>query len=270
MPVKVMTPEIRSRIATRALNFGPPNSRKTTALISTAHYPLQIVSFPGEMGWATIPNDVPGLKSYVWEEAPGDPVTADSMRKEVEDTVFQIVAGKHGPCRTLGLEGFHKLYDVYLNVATAGSFGRGDDFEAQRYGRAHQMAASFLRKVLSSPVEYVVVTTWNAPEADKTGERGGSSHEWPDLPGRMAKLIVGMFSLVVFSRLTPKIIEGKQAMIAEWLIARDAEVWGASLKVDPRLAQKLPARVPQNWKNLYQIVGAAEKEVESEGQQLVA
>lgn len=269
MPVKVMTPEIHQRTASRALCYGPPNSRKTTAIIKTAHYPLHVVSFPGEMGWATIPPDVKGLTPWVWEEAPSDPVTADSMRKEVEDVVFQVIAGKHGPCRTLALEGFHKLYDVYLNVATAGSFGRGDDFEAQRYGRAHQMAASFLRKVLSSPVEYVIVTSWNAKEADRPGERQGDSHEWPDLPGRMAKLIVGMFSIVVFSKLSP--VLGKPGELREeWLLKPDSEVWGASVKMDPRLVAKLPARAPQNWKKLYELIGVAEKEVESEGQQLVS
>jgi hypothetical protein len=190
------------------------------------------------------------------------------MRKDVEDTVFQIIAGKRGPCRTLGLEGFHKLYDVYLNVATAGSFGRGEDFEAQRYGRAHQMASSFLRKVLSSPIEYVIVTAWNAREADKAGERQGDAHEWPDLPGKMAKLIVGMFSLVVFSRLTP--VLGKPGELKEeWLLKPDREVWGASVKMDPRLAVKLPARVPQNWQSLYKLIGATEKEVETEGKELV-
>ena len=270
MPIKAMTPELRAKMGRRALNFGPPNSRKTTAILSSAYYPLQIVSFPGEMGWATIPDGVNGLSSYVWEEAPGDTVTADSMRREVEDTVFQIIAGKRGPCRTLALEGFHKLYDVYLNVATSGSFGRGDDFEAQRYGRAHQMASSFLRKVLSSPVEYVIMTTWNAPEADKAGVKGGESHEWPDLPGRMSKLVVGMFSLVVYSKLTPALKDGRQVIVPEWLIAKDSEVWGASLKVDPRLAAKLPPKVSQNWKGLYELIGAAEKEVESEGEPLLA
>lgn len=269
MPMKRMTVESRARMANRALCYGPPGSRKTTAIIKTAHYPLQVVSFPGEMGWGTIPMRVPGLEHSFWEEAPSDPVTADSMRKEVEDTVFQIIAGKHGPCKTLALEGFHKLYDVYLNVATSGSFGRGDDFEAQRYGRAHQMAASFLRKVLSSPVEYVIVTSWNAKEADNPGSPGGSSHEWPDLPGKMAKLVIGMFSLVIFSKLSP-VLGQPNELREEWLLKPDNEVWGASVKMDPRLVAKLPNRVPQNWKKLYELIGVAEKEVESEGQQLVS
>jgi hypothetical protein len=267
MPVREMSTAIRRRVANRVLVFGPPNSLKTTAIIKTAHYPLHIISFPGEMGWTTIPEGVKGLKAWVWEEAPSDPVSADSMRKEVEDTVYRSISGQNGPCRTLALEGFHKLYDVYLNVATAGSFGRGEDFEAQRYGRAHQMAASFLRKVLSSPVEYLIVTAWNAREADKPGEK--EAHEWPDLPGKMAKLITGMFSLVIFSR--TKTVMGKPGLLqGEWLLKPDMEVWGASMKVDPRMALKLPPKVEQDYKKLYSLIGAVEQEVGAEGGDVAA
>lgn len=267
MPVKVMTPELKRRKATRALNFGPPNSWKTTAAIATTHYPTHIVSPPGEEGWATIPDNVPGLHGYVWEEPPGDPVTAGSMRKEVEDTVFQIIAQKKGHCRTLVIDGFHQMYSIYLNVATAGLYGQGDDFEAQRYGRAHQMAASFMRKVLASPIEYVIFTTWNAKEADVPGQRQGPSHEYPDLPGRMAKLVLGMFSVVAFSKvIQPVSVTGQPK--GEWILKPDSEVWGSSVKMDPRLIAKLPARVPQNWKELYKLVGAAEQEIEQEAQKI--
>lgn len=261
MPLKVMTKDLRQRIASRALNFGPPNSWKTTSLIKTATYPLQVISAPGETGWATMPADVPGLTSYVWEEPPSDPVTADSMRNEIEKLTFEIIAGKRGPCKTLAIEGFHKLYDVYLNVATAGSFGRGDDFEAQRYGRAHQMAMSFLRRVLSSQVDYVIVTTWNAREADTPGSK--SMHEYPDLPGRMAKLIVGMFSVVVYSKVTPPIGPNAEPK-GEWILKPDSEVWGSSIKMDPRLYANLPARVPQDWQALYKLLGLAEEKVKEE------
>ncbi len=277
LPLKELTPEIKKRGASRALNFGPPDSFKTTAAVGTAPYPLHIVSPPGEEGWNTIPDPatLPGLKAYVWEESPGDPVTAESMRKEVEDTVYQIIGGKKGPCRTLVIDGFHKQYDMYLNVASASAYGRGEEFDAIRYGRAHQMAKSFLRKVLASPIEYVIVTTWNAKELDrplKPGETlrssGVESHEWPDLPGKMAKLIVGSFSLVVFSAVksvAPAKPGDPRGLVGEWLIKPDVEIWGSHVKMDPRLIGKLPAKVPQNWRALFKLVGAAEAELEQEG-----
>lgn len=264
MPVRVLTPEIHRRGATRALVFGPPNSFKTTAAIATAHYPLHIVSCPGENGWGTIPSNIPGLTGYVWEQPPGDPVSASSVRKEVEDTVDQIIAGKKGPCRTLFIDGFHKLYDVYLDIATGGAYSKGNDFEPRLYTKAHRMADSFLTRVLASPVEYIMFSTWSEREADKVGSSNG--HEWPAMPGKMAKLIVGHFSLVIFGRVVSvPAKDGKPAYLqGQWLLKPDLEVWGANVKMDPRLIHKLPPVVPQNWKKLYETVGQVEAEVADE------
>jgi hypothetical protein len=263
-----MDGSLRSKKLRQTMLFGPPNSFKTTAVITTAVYPLALVSPPGEEGWGTVPDNVKGLTSFIWEEAPTDPQSAESVKNEVESTVFKIIAGDYGQHRTLCIDGFHQLYNIYLDIATAGCFGRGEEFEAQRYGRAHQMATKFLRKVLASPMEHIIVTTWNAKEMDrqkKPGERASDveSHEWPDLPGKMAKLIVGMFSVVAFSRVTKKkLADGR--LVGEWLIKPDLDVWGASVKMDPRLVSKLPATSPQNFQQLYKIIGAAQQEVEGE------
>lgn len=267
MPVKLMTSELRQRQATRTLLYGPPGSWKTTAVVATSIYPLHLISAPGESGWATIPDNIPGLSAYIWEESPGDSVSAESMRREIEETTFKAIAGSNGPVKTLAFEGLHKLYDIYLNVATGGSFGRGDDFEAQRYGRAHQMFMTFLRRLLSSPVEYLIATSWNAKEADQPGSK--SAHEYPDLPGKLSRLVLGMFSVVVYSKVTFPTVSGGQPK-GEWLLKPTNEVWGASVKIDPRLAAKLPATVPQSFKNLYNVVGAAQKEVEGEDRPAMA
>lgn len=265
MPLKIMTPELRRKQASRVLVFGAPNTWKTTSVIKTAIYPLSIVSVPGETGWATIPYGVPGLTSFVWEEPAGDPVTSDSMRKEVEDATYQIVAGKHGPVNTLCLDGLHKIFPMYLNIVTGGAYSRGEEFEPRLYARAYEMFDRYLDKVLSSPVPYIIATTWNAREPDKEGSKDGQSaqksmHEWPDLPGKMAKRIVGRFSVVVYAKVDPPVIPG-QPYKGMWLLRPTAEVWGASVKMDPRMVEKLPVSIPQNFKQLYQVVGAAQAEI---------
>ena len=263
MPIRQMTPELRRKQATRVLLFGPPNSWKTTSVIATAPYPLHILSVPGESGWATIPDNVPGLTAFIWEEPGSDPVSSSSVRKEVEDTTFQIIAGKHGPVKTLCLDGLHQLYPVYLNIATEGAYGRGEDFEPRLYTRAHIMFQGFLKRVLASPVPYIICTTWNAKELDTEG--GKNAHQWPDLPGKMAKLIVGMFSVVVFAKVEQATVPGKQPQ-GMWFLKPNMEVWGTSVKMDPRLIAKLPASIPQNYKELYRVVGAAEAELEHENE----
>jgi hypothetical protein len=162
------------------------------------------------------------------------------------------------------------MYKVYLNLATDGAFGRGDDFEAKLYTKAHEMANKFLTNITQSPVEYVIVTTWNEKEADrpkKPGERASDidSHEYPALPGKMAKNIVGMFSVLVFSRVTNKRLPDGR-MVGEWLLRPDKDVWGASVKCDPRLIAKLPTTCPQDFRGLYKIIGAAQQEAEKENE----
>jgi hypothetical protein len=251
MPAVKLTSEMLVRKSHQALLFGPPDSGKTRSLVFTAPYPLGLISCPGEEGWGSIPLDVPGLNAFVWEEDPSDVVTANSIRTDVETTTYQLLAGKMGPIKTLAIDGFHQLYRVYLNVATNGAFGAGQDFEPRLYATAHELAGTFLRKVLASPtVEYLIVTTWNAPEADEPGKMKSTTHEFPDLPGKMARRIGGYFTNKIFSKRT-NAVPG-QPVRWEWNLKPDTKVWGADIKIDARLYDKVPQTYPeQNWTKLF-------------------
>ncbi len=264
MALTRMTAQRRAAKQSRVMLFGPPNSGKTTAAAFTSIKPAVLISVPGEHGYASIPYDIPGLIPLVWG---GDvsSQTSESIKREVESEVKKVIAGKYdeefGKVRTLIIDGYHKMYNHYLNIGTGGKYNAGEDFEARLYTRAHRMSDSFLDLCLdASSLEFVTFTTWNAKELDKAGAAGGPSHEWPDLPGKAAKEMVGKFSVVCYSRSVVR--DGKRAW--EWLLKPDTEIWGNSVKMDARLVSRLPATCPQNFSELYRIIGAAQQEVERE------
>ncbi len=276
MPMQRMTRGGRFKKLSRVLVFGPPNSFKTTAAVLTSVYPMVIVSVPGEHGWGTIPDNVPGLISLVWETVPGDPVSSESIIREVDQAVTHVIAGKYdgefGKIRTLVIDGYHKMYNLWLNVATGGSYNAGEEFEARLYTKAHRRSDAFLDKCLDSALEFVTFTTWNAKEQDKPGleNMNGPKHEWPDLPGRAAKEMVGKFSVVCMSRVTTKQVEVEggaveSVRVGHWGLKPDSEVWGNSVKMDPRMVAQLPKSCPQDFKGLYRIVRQAQEQVDCAG-----
>mgnify|MGYP001579444729 CR=1 FL=1 len=261
MPIRLLDRELLLRKIRTPLFFGPPNSRKTSGLLTfpfeeDGSGDLVIFSFPGEEGYNTIPVGYPGVRAFIWEEPPGDAQSAMSMMDEVNATLTRLIAGQLGNVKILAGDGFHNMYQVYMNVTTNGAFGRGEDLGERgglAYGRAHQMANTFLRRFYAAPVPYKVLTAWDAREADRvdplTGRGDKSGHNWPMLPGQMAKWIVGKAGLTIFTKIEyPRTPMDK--VTAYWQLKPDNEVWGAAVKTDPRFIEQIPDKVPQDWKLL--------------------
>ena len=261
MPVRLLDRELLLRKIRTPLLFGPPNSRKTTALLTfpfeeDGSGDLVIFSFPGEEGYSTIPVGYPGIRAYVWEEPAGDPVTAQSILDDVNAHLIRLLAGALGNVKTIAGDGFHNMYPIYMNVATNGAFGRGEDLGDKggiAYARAHQMANTFLRRFYAAPVDYKVLTCWNAREADHissdTGKPDRSGHDYPMLPGQMAKWVVGKAGITIFSKIQyPR--NPVEKTEAWWQLKPDNEVWGAAIKTDPRFIDVVPEKIAQDWRVL--------------------
>lgn len=264
MPLVRMTGSRRAAKQSRVMVFGAPNSGKSTAAAFTSIKPAVLLSVPGEHGWAAVPEGVPGLIPLVWDNDTAGSQTSESIKKEVETEVKRVITGAYdqefGKVRTLIIDGYHKMYGHYLNIGTAGKYNAGEDFEARLYTRAHRMSDAFLDLCLDSSIEFVTFTVWDGREPDKAGVAGGPAHLWPDLPGKAAKEMVGKFSVVCFSRCTQ---QGTKK-VWDWLLKPNNDVWGTSVKMDARLASKLPESCPQNFKTLYEVIGAAQEAVEND------
>ena len=248
-------------VASRVALFGPPATFKTTAIVKT--WPRQhgdrdklaILSYPGEKGWETIPRDDPDLLPFVWEIEDPEKISPHQIVKEVESTTARILAGEFGKVATFAGDGAHKLYQWYLMRAHQDRIanpprdwdGDEDKLLGPAYGQAHKDYGLYMTRLLSAKVPYVVVTFWQSMEKDDPDDlrRRAPKHIFPDLPGQMAKNIVGEFSAVMFCEATPPDMRGRSRGF--WLTRPEGRVWGACIKVPPEIGQNIPVRIPQHF-----------------------
>jgi hypothetical protein len=207
--------------------------------------PIHILSYPGEKGTNAIPYGE-GVTSYLPDDLdPSKDHAWGDVINQIKKTTFEVLCGKHGEIRTFAGDGLHKLYACFLAEATSGASWRGDQFEAKAYSRAHTMFGAYLDTVLRSPVDYVVFTCWDGVEKDNSLDKtkDAPQHKMPELPGKMAKLIMGEFSVVLYAKL-----EGAGATAkALWQIQPQGDVHGAGVKCPLEIAKKLPLYCPQDW-----------------------
>jgi hypothetical protein len=235
------------RYGRRVLISGPPNTLKTTATMTwPAH--RQHVSYPGEKGFETIPRNDPSVTPWVWETE--DKLTPHSVVQQIETLTTEILAGKHGECQTFVGDGIHKLYGWYFERAWM-DLGQTEETVGRAYGAAHKAFSAYLNRVLQNPVPYVVMTVWEGRTKDDPDNKSkqAPTHIFPDLPGEMAKRIVGEFSVVLYAECDPP--DPQSRIKARWQVRPAGKVWGVGAKLPPDMAAKLPSRIePPDFKVL--------------------
>lgn len=265
MPIQVLTKQLKTQLGRRVLVSGPPNSRKTTSLMTWPHSEqegfLHIVNYPGEKGYDTLDLDDPWLKPYIWQVDDPTKTPPHTVVKEVEESTWQILAGKHGKVATFAGEGLHKLYGWYYHRALVNLTQGGADEEkvgGRAFGQAHEDFLGYLTKVCASNAPYIVFTVWVGREKDDPTnlDRKAPSHIWPDLPGQLAQRILGEFSVTLYAQVGQKPAPDKPAP-AWWQIRPGGQVWGAAVKAPPRVAVKLPERVAQSFTALRKVLEEA-------------
>ncbi len=248
MPFKKWS-EATPHYGRRVLISGPPNTLKTTATFTwPAH--RQHVSYPGEKGYETIPRTSPDMTPWIWEFEDPSKLSPHSVVSEVEKLTTEILSGMHGECTTYVGDGLHKLYTWYFERRWL-DLGQTEETMGRAYGGAHRDFSAYLNKVLQSPVPYVVCTVWEGRTRDDPDNRSkqAPSHIFPDLPGEMAKRIVGEFSVVLYSECdTP---DPKGVIKARWQIRPAGKVWGVGVKLPPEMAARLPNKLePPDFRKL--------------------
>src|SRR3990167_4563406 len=172
----------------RLLLNGPPLSGKTTALLTFPPKRFILVA-PGELGYSSIRED-DQTKLFYWEFDPGaSNVQYARVWTQLQLLVLQILSGKHGEVTTFCVDGLHKLY--YLIMKALGFTSSSDPKEYVKY---HETFSNFMSPILGSKVPYVVCTSYDGNEAIEVGSK--VTQIFPDLPGKMAKQVMGMFPVV--------------------------------------------------------------------------
>ena len=246
-----------SKIASihRMLIQGPPNSGKTHSVCQTWPRPLHIVVAPGEKGDATIPLGIEGIVPHIWMDDPIEKMASGAIVKAVEELVWNILGGKHGPVASFCFDGFHKYYGYVLDWISGGALFKGEELggggdqwaSARIYNRAREHTRYFVQRVNASPVENAVWLCWDGKEADDPGKKGSAFHIFPNLPGAAAKEFMGEFGIVVHSRIQWGMRQPKSPAPAKWQLIPEGDVWGAAIKAPIQVIEKLPVYCDQSY-----------------------
>lgn len=261
MPFEKLDPQEWKRAMSRVAIIGPPNSWKTSSLLTWPR-PIHIMSFPGEHGASSIP-DLPDVHAYVWRD-PGN-LSPEAVRDQVWNTTMDILAGKHGECATFAGDGFHKCYTVFREARFSELSALYPNLDAGKldekiggrsYGEAHALTYRYFRKVISSTVPNVVFTMWAAREKDNAEDTGRNAptHIWPDLPGELAKNVMGEFAIALYAMPGQEIAPGKYRE-GTWQTRPGGKVWGAGTKLPLDVAKRIPTVLPyQDWGRLEALI----------------
>lgn len=240
----------------RLLIAGPPNTRKTSSLL-TLPKPLAILSYPGEKGYDTIPLDDPEVKPFIWQTDEAKTVDSHKIIAEVERVSVELVAGKYGKLAALAGDGLHKYVDYVLDAVTDGAFFAGEEFEPKLYKRAYDQVLAYLDRLVHTTIPVVAFTCWTEYEADrirKPGEKASDipSHIYPALPGKLAKQIMGEFSMVLYQTLRKETLTSTEP-VAMWQTRPQGEVWGASIKGPAAIVTKIPTFIRADYTELTRL-----------------
>jgi hypothetical protein len=238
----------------RVLIAGEPNSGKT-GCSRTFKRPVHHVSYPGEAGFNSIPKEE-GIKPYIWKEDANARASSQAVIDEIWQLTVDITSGKHGPIHTFFADGVHRFYEYYVDAAAGGKYFKGDMKKADWLptGQARAAFKEYLKMVKSSSVPVVVFTSWSGYEPDKQGDVfSENKHVYPDLIGKMARDVMGEFSLVVSSYRQLSLVKGKLPKFF-WQIKPSADVHGAAIKIQPDILEDLPDELPQDWPLLEKLL----------------
>jgi len=266
---KELDEDLWLKVFSRVLVIGPPNSLKTTSLLTWPR-PIGILSFPGEKGSGTIPINEPGIKAWVWEEE-GKPATAAQKIKEIEEITVKVLTSGiktfagDGLIKLAGLQWTKEFVRQLANNERLLAEGKvtEDELKLRAYGNENfgscRATLTYINKVCQSGVENVVFTCWDGEEKDDPQVKKSGSHTYADLPGKLARRITGEFGVTLYSHVSLPDPLGK--ISGSWQIRPKGKVWGVGIKVPPQVAKLMPTEVPHNWTKLVELLQSKVKEV---------
>lgn len=181
---------------------------------------MVILECPGETGHRTLLPNNDYMTSYYLETAPGEDINSASWSQhtmmEFQKLYTQVVKDKPD---FLALDGIPGLWHHWMNSISQGEYLSAVDMDinpatgqrvqyraAKLHNRTHTTFDNFIDKLYRCHVPYVICTTreeWESgtAEGERPGDIGATRYLWPNVPGKMAKEIVGKFDARLSARL---------------------------------------------------------------------
>lgn len=228
----------------RVLVNGPPLSGKSTSFL-TFPPKRHIIVAPGELGHSSIREDE-NTKLYYWEFDPGvSNVQYLKTWVNVQKLTTEILSGKHGEITTLGMDGLHKLYFLIMKAK-----GFTVDSDPKEYVKYHEEFSRYMHMILGSSVSYVVASSYDGVEALEAGSK--ITQVFPDLPGKMAKQVMGMFPVVLHAERRG---DGDKEKFM-WQLRSTGKVQAAGMHLPADIRGQFPSEIEQDWQKIETIIAA--------------
>lgn len=226
----------------RVLVNGPPLSGKTTSFL-TFPPKRHIFIAPGELGHSSVREDET-TKLYYWEFDPNS-TNVQYMRTwvYVQRLTQEILAGKHGEVTTFCIDGLHKLYYVIMKA-----MGFTSNSDPKEYVKYHEAFANYMHFVLGGPTPFVVASSYDGNEAVEAGSK--VTQIFPDLPGKMAKQVMGMFPVVLHSERNGELEKERFT----WRLRASGKIQGVGMHLPIEIKKRFPAEIDQDWRKIEAIV----------------
>lgn len=267
--------EVKETRRRRLLVNGKSGSRKTTAIL-TSPGPIAILSYPGELGWDTIPDNDPNVLKLVWADDVGKHQDAGKVIKEIETRALEVIAS--GKYRSVWFEGLHHFVSYALDVVTDGAYLRGEEFEPRQYGLGYRMVFDHITRMSNTNVPVVGWTCWAESKAERAKRQGEKQEDVPKkilsaLPGQLPHQIMGRFSVTLYQSLKPrkdkagltvKNDRGEPVYDAMWATRQHGDILCAGLKGPAAVVEKIPTLIPANYPALEAAWSAAEHAVNTQ------
>jgi hypothetical protein len=177
----------------RLIISGKPNMGKTTSL-ATFDKPHMIINAPGEQGIDSIPRDE-GITAAYFQQERGERISSVTI---LEEFMYEVHKALNEPdWQTVSIDGAHKLYDYFLDVATNGAFFKGMTFDSKLYAISHTLFDNFMANLFYAQTPVIVLTTWCEREyldPDLSTEQKKNQPRYMQVmfPGKMATHFMGL------------------------------------------------------------------------------
>ena len=263
--------EIAQTRRRRLLINGKSGTRKTTSLL-TFPRPIAILSYPGELGFDTIPDSDPEIYKRVWADDSGKAQDALKTIQAIEKEALEIIAS--GKYRTIALEGLHHMTTIALDHATDGAYLKGEEFEPRQYGLAYRVVFDHITRISNTNVPVIVWTCWAENKQERPKRPGEKAEDVPKkilsaLPGQLPHQIMGRFSVTLYQSL--KLRKDKTGVVlknergepiydAVWQTRQQGDVLCAGLKGPKEIVERIPTFLPADYTALDAAWTKAEKD----------
>lgn len=261
---------------------GEPNSGKTTALL-TFPGPRVVLSYPGEGGYDTLPDNDPTTTKMVYIS---DKLTTTAPSSQIITEVEKAtVAALQTPgLQTFCGDGLHKLATFVMDAMSGGQYFEGATIRTESasntnvldprvWGQTERWLFNYLHIVKQSAVPNVVFTCWDQEKAERKAKPGEqwstlTQHRMPALPGNIARTIMGEFTVIVNAS-RGKYTDHKTGKETadrgyRWQTKSDGDVWGCAIKAPVGVVEKIPKFVKADWRELAAYLGVTTPEKESD------